>query len=216
MDVQMPVMDGLDASREIRNPQSPVLNHGIPIIAITAHAMQGDREKCLESGMDDYVTKPVSSQSLTEVLKKWLPNENLEHGQTKYERLPDPDEGQSESVSTICENSSPLIFDRAGMMARLMDDKELARTVAEGFFEDIPRQIEALRGYLEAQDAPGAERQAHTIKGASATVGGEALRAVAYKMELAGKAGDLTAVKTGLAELESQFERLKQTMVKEL
>ena len=101
-------------------------------------------------------------------------------------------------------------------MARLMDDEDLARTVAEGFLEDIPRQIEALRGYLEAGDAPGAERQAHTIKGASANVGGEALRAVAFEMEKAGRAGDLDAVKGRMADLEAQFDRLKEAMTKDL
>ncbi len=71
---------------------------------------------------------------------------------------------------------SLLIFDKAGMMARMMDDEDLARTVAEGFLEDIPRQIEALRGYLEAGDASGVEHQAHTIKGASANVAHSGVR----------------------------------------
>jgi len=80
MDVQMPEMDGYEATQQIRNPQSAVANHGIPIIAMTAHAMQGDRERCLEAGMNDYVTKPVSPQALVEALEKWLPKENLEYG----------------------------------------------------------------------------------------------------------------------------------------
>jgi len=80
MDVQMPEMDGFEASRRIRNPQSAVLNHRIPIIAMTANAMQGDRDNCLEAGMDDYVSKPVSPHSLAEVLQKWLPKEQPEDG----------------------------------------------------------------------------------------------------------------------------------------
>jgi PAS domain S-box-containing protein len=80
MDVQMPEMDGYEATQQIRNPQSAVTNHGIPIIAMTAHAMQGDRERCLEAGMNDYVTKPVSPQALAEALDKWLPKENLKYG----------------------------------------------------------------------------------------------------------------------------------------
>ena len=80
MDVQMPEMDGFEASRHIRNRQSAVLNHQIPIIAMTANAMQGDRDKCLEAGMDDYVSKPVSPQSLAEVLRKWLPKEHPDEG----------------------------------------------------------------------------------------------------------------------------------------
>ena len=73
MDIQMPDMDGFEATRLIRDPESSVLNGKIPIIAMTAHALQGDRERCLEAGMDDYVSKPVDIQALSEVLKKWLP-----------------------------------------------------------------------------------------------------------------------------------------------
>ena len=96
------------------------------------------------------------------------------------------------------------VFDKAGMMARLMDDEDLARKVVEGFLKDIPKQIEALKACLEAGDAARAERQAHTIKGASANVGGEALRAVAFEMEKAAKAGDLGSVTARLPELEDR------------
>ena len=83
MDVQMPEMDGSrpPGRSAIRNPQSSITR--IPIIAMTAHAMQGDRERCLEAGMNDYVTKPVSPQALAEVLDKWLPEENAEHAQAE-------------------------------------------------------------------------------------------------------------------------------------
>ena len=75
MDVQMPEMNGLEATRHIRNPQSAVRNHQIPIIAMTAGAMQGDREKCLEAGMNDYVSKPIFPQALAEALDRWLPRD---------------------------------------------------------------------------------------------------------------------------------------------
>ncbi len=187
MDVQMPEMDGLEATRQIRNPQSAVLNHGIPIIAMTAHALQGDRERCLEAGMNGYVSKPVSPRALAEVLTRWLPRQS----------------------------SAPVVFDRAAMLERLMNDEELARVVTASFLDDIPRQIEALRGYLDAWDAPGAERQAHTLKGASANVSGEALRALAFEMEKAGKAGDLSSVRARMDDLEREFARLKEAMAKE-
>jgi CheY-like chemotaxis protein/HPt (histidine-containing phosphotransfer) domain-containing protein len=189
MDVQMPVMDGLEATQRIRDPRSAVPSHGIPIIAMTAHAMQGDREKCLEAGMDDYLPKPVTPQALVEVLEKWLPKERGEAGITRH---------------------SSAVFDREGMLERLMGDEDLARMILDGFLQDIPRQIRALRDFLDVGNAPGAERQAHTIKGASANVGGEALRAVAYEMEKAGKAGDLAAVRARMADLEAQFDRLKK------
>ena len=76
MDVRMPVMDGHSATKQIRAAHSHVLHHGIPIIAMTAHALHGDREKCLESGMDDYITKPVSPVALADVLDRWLPKDD--------------------------------------------------------------------------------------------------------------------------------------------
>jgi HPt (histidine-containing phosphotransfer) domain-containing protein len=102
------------------------------------------------------------------------------------------------------------------MLSRLLEDEELARTVAAGFLDDIPKQIAALNGYLAAGDAPSAERQAHTIKGASANVGGDALCALSFEIEKAGKIGDLAAVKARMAELEAEFGRLQQAMRKEL
>jgi HPt (histidine-containing phosphotransfer) domain-containing protein len=111
--------------------------------------------------------------------------------------------------------SSPVVFDRAGMLERLMNDEDLAQVVTECFLDDIPRQIEALRGYLDASEAPGAERQAHAIKGASANVGGEALRALAFEMEKAGKAGDLGSVAAHMDDLEREFVRLKEAMAGE-
>jgi PAS domain S-box-containing protein len=207
MDVQMPVMDGLEATRQIRNSHSSTSDHRIPIIAMTAHAMQGDREKCLAAGMDDYISKPVSPQTLADALDKWLPKV-MDEGRKE-------NAGGGDAPSLI--TSGPLvIFDRAGMMARLMDDKELARTVAEGFLGDIPRQVEALRGYLDSGDIPGAERQAHTIKGASANVGGEALRAVAFEMEKAARDGNLDAAGRQMSGLETEFDRLKQSLTEEL
>ncbi|MDD4318488.1 MAG: response regulator, partial [Victivallaceae bacterium] len=74
MDIQMPDMDGLEATRKIRDPETPVLNHEVPIIAMTAHALNGYRENCINAGMNDYVTKPVTPQQLREVMKKWLKN----------------------------------------------------------------------------------------------------------------------------------------------
>jgi len=231
MDVQMPEMDGIEATKIIRNYELGITNKAqtdassslfvirnssfvIPIIAMTAHAMQGDRERCLEAGMNDYVTKPVSPKELAKVLEKWLPKENDECRKKNAE-------GGDNSSLTIHNSSfvipdSSLIFDRAGMMARLMGDEDLAMIIIESFLKDIPQQIEALKGYLKAEDATGAERQSHTIKGASANVGGKRLMEVAYKMEMAGRAGDLNAVNTCMAELEAQFDALNQAMTKEL
>ncbi|MFH0994896.1 MAG: response regulator [Pseudomonadota bacterium] len=222
MDVQMPEMDGFEATRKIRNYESRIKNKeerddshssfvfrnsSLPIIAMTAHAMQGDREHCLDAGMTDYVAKPVSLHALVEVLDKWLPKEEIADHKTTT---------GDQSLHVLSRKSQIPIFDRAGMMSRLMDDDELVRMVVEGFLEDLPQQIAALKGYLETGDATGAERQAHTIKGASANVGGERLQEVAFEMEKASRAGDLSAAGGHMPELETQFNQLKQAMTKEL
>jgi signal transduction histidine kinase/CheY-like chemotaxis protein len=96
MDVQMPVMDGVEATRQIRDPRSKVLNSAIPVIAMTAHAMQGDREWCLDMGMNDYVAKPVSPAALAEVVARWLPKKNGESGKPGA-----PDQESAAAVPTL-------------------------------------------------------------------------------------------------------------------
>jgi len=204
MDVQMPGMDGLEATRRVRDPGSGVLNHAVPIIAMTAHAMKDDRERCLAAGMNDYVTKPIAPEALAAALDRWLPrepHETLALDQTPARPRPATPAGAV--------GSEAVVFDAAGMLARLMGDEELARTVARGFLGDAPRLISALRDSLEASDPGGAARLAHTIKGASSAVGGEALRAVAAAMEQAAAAGDIAAAASLLPELETSFQRLR-------
>ncbi len=208
MDVMMPEMDGLEATRRIRgmmhDGSSLITHHSsfrIPIIALTANAMQGDSEKCLEAGMDDYVPKPISPRALAEVLEKWLPEVNDEGGMMKAE---------SEPPSSSITHPSSLIWDRAAMLELMMGDEELTRIILQGFLADMPKQIEALHGYLESGDAAGAERQAHTIKGAAANVCGEVLRALALELEQAGKAGELNSMKARLDELKQKFAAFRK------
>jgi len=104
------------------------------------------------------------------------------------------------------------VFDRAGLLERLMGDHELAERVLGVFCADVPRQIQALKESLEKGDAPVSQRHAHSIKGAAANVGGERLRAVAFEMEKAGADGDLGAAKGRMAELEAEFRRLCETV----
>ena len=111
-------------------------------------------------------------------------------------------------------NSQIPVFDKVGLMERVMDDEELAEKLIEVFLDDIPTQIEILREHLAAGDISGAEHQSHTIKGASANVGGEALRAVSFEMEKAAKAGNLESVRSLLPEMVSQFGRLKDELRK--
>ena len=205
MDVDMPVMDGLEATRQIRSLQSSVHNHDIPIIAMTAQAMQRDQEQCLKAGMNDYVSKPVSPRILNEALVRWLPEQDDTLG------LP----GTAEMQSPIPYSSEPAAFDREGLMERLMDDKVLALTVIRCFNDDIPGQLEALRRHLDAGESDGVARIAHLINGAASNVGGEAMRALACEMEIAGKAGNLGAVAVRMDDLVRKFDRFTEATARE-
>ena len=208
MDVHMPVMDGLEATRRIREGHSGVLNPAVPIIAMTALAFMEDRERCLAAGMNDYISKPVDPKALRAVLERWLAEKGM--------GPPTPAVDQAAQAETRPGEETTPVFDRSGLMERLMDDEELARMVIAGFLEDIPVQIQALKEYLDKDDAAGAHRQAHTIKGASANIGGEALRELAFEMEKKGKEGDLTGVRSRMGALERQFKLLKAVLMKEL
>ena len=197
MDCQMPEMDGYEATGEIRNPESKVLDHRVPIIAMTANAMKGDREKCLEAGMDDYLCKPYNPQELSDMLEKWIAKQDSSQ----------PEEATVSDIEPVQD-----IFDKAGLLERLIGDEELANEILGGFLEDVPRKFAALKEAIDKRDAPSVQREAHTLKGASADVGGKALLETAFAIEKAGEAGDLETVKACMPELEAQFERLKEAM----
>jgi signal transduction histidine kinase/DNA-binding response OmpR family regulator len=194
MDCQMPEMDGYEATGEIRNPESKVLDHMVPVIAMTANAMQGDREKCLEAGMDDYLTKPVKPQELSDMLEKWL---------TKQD--------SSQQKETTVQDIEPVqdIFDKAGLLDRLMGDEKLANEIFGEFLEDVPRKFIALKEALDNGDAGLVQREAHTLKGASANIGAVALQEMAYQIEVAGEAGDMTKAGSFIPKLDEQLGVLK-------
>ena len=208
MDVQMPEMDGLQAARAIRDPRTPVLDHQVPIVAMTAHAMQGDREQCLEAGMNDYVSKPVNPQALAEAVERWLPRSPRLARAGAPPAAPQTGPGPAEPPGT-----DPVpVFNRADLLERLAGDEESVLEIVRDFLQDTPRLIRSLREAVESGDARAAERQAHSIKGAAATVGGAAFSLAAFEVEKAGQAGDLTALNTGLPELVEQFRRLEKAM----
>jgi len=200
MDIQMPEMDGYEATARIRDPQSPVRNHDVPVIAMTAHAMTGDREKCLEAGMNDYISKPVDPNFLAEVLEKWLPTRKVIRKEI--------DTKSEDKTSGDLETAELTVWDKKTMLERLMGDEDLVKMIIAGFIGDIPNQIEKLDQFLENGDIKEVERQAHTIKGAAANVGGEALREIALSIEKEGKAGKLDAAKADMEELKRRFDCL--------
>jgi PAS domain S-box-containing protein len=203
MDVQMPEMDGYAATRRIRDPASDVRWHEIPIIAMTANALPGDRRLCLEAGMNDYLAKPISAQAIAEAVQRWLPQEGwcgviANSGAAGSQAGADPGNGTG--------------FDRSALEKRLMGDSGLVRTVLEGFLLDMPQELDALERALGAANLEESTRLAHAIKGAAANVTGETLRQAAAEMERMGREGRLDAMQAGFSDLRTRLDDLSKLM----
>ena len=186
MDWQMPVMDGTEATRRIRESR----HSHVPIIAVTARAMAGDREHCLLAGADDYLAKPVELECLAEVIAKWTAVPELE------DAVP----------------GAGAVFDEETLLDRLMQDRELAAKVMDCFLEGCPSLLENLRRRLDEADGPGAGLQAHTLQGGAATVSANGLRAIALAIEEAGLAGRLDRAGELLPRAAEEFNRFKRTV----
>jgi signal transduction histidine kinase/DNA-binding response OmpR family regulator len=200
MDVQMPVMDGLEATRRIREreartsdttgflPRSEAHRKGIPIIAMTAHALARDREDCLNAGMNDYISKPVDPLALVEVLAKWLPH-NLPNT-TPVSAPP-----AAAPLPEFAPSASPAdpVYDRAEFLARIMDDESALREIEREFLATMPGEIAALRKLVQGGETKLASRQAHKIKGVAANVSASALREVRDRMSGEGAGGESEA-----------------------
>ncbi|HTU93278.1 MAG TPA: response regulator, partial [Gemmataceae bacterium] len=193
MDVQMPEMDGFEATIAIRQRESDTGRH-VPILAMTAYAMKGDRERCLQSGMDGYVSKPIQPRELWETIDK----------------LVDPD-----GMAALDEASvSAGVVDRDEMMERVGGDAQLLRELIDVFFEDFPRMWQEVRDALAHGDARKLSRAAHTLKGAVSVFGAGAARASAERLEQLARTGDLASVGEAVAQLEAELERLKPILRK--
>jgi HPt (histidine-containing phosphotransfer) domain-containing protein len=162
-----------------------------------------------EGKPDDYLSKPVQPAELAAVLEP-----------SPREVEPKESEGATQKSGAEVHAShfrshASTIFDRAAFLAWLMGNEGLAPEIAKMFIADMPVQIEKLTSAVDTGDCGQAGFQAHKIKGASANVGGEALRQVAFEMEKAAEAGDLDALRTLLSQLENRFARLKEAMEKD-
>ena len=203
MDVQMPEMDGFETTRRIRDVTSSVLDHRIPVIALTAYALAGDRDRCLRAGMNGYLSKPIVPEALADALTTWL------FGRPGSDAAAD---GRQPTSAPKPAGRSAAVWDRQALLGRLLGDADLARTIVAGFLEELPAQLEAIAGMLQADDVAGIERQAHMIKGAAANIGGMALSEAAKAMEKTAGAGTVNSLTQRLDALKEQFAALQRAM----
>jgi PAS domain S-box-containing protein len=194
MDVQMPVMDGFECTRRIRDLAGPARDRDVPVIAMTAHAQPEYRQKCLDSGMNDHLSKPISVTALAETLQAWLPG--------------GPRRGRPSGAEPAGDGALPEVWDRRAFMGRILDDEDLARDIVDGFRADAARRLEVMRQALSRGDFGLLLSQAHSLKGAAANLGAGRLREAALALEAAAQTGHVTACRNGLDGLASALDRL--------
>jgi signal transduction histidine kinase/DNA-binding response OmpR family regulator len=186
MDCQMPVMDGFEATTAIRQLESGTERH-TTIVALTANAMEGDRQRCLDAGMDGYVSKPIDAKTLlTTVLKLCA-------------------QAQSQSVERTMSTEGTI--DLEGLLERCGGSKDLVHKIAQKFAETGPGMVSQVKDAVGSNDADAVYRAAHQLKGASATMGAIRLASVAADIEMLGREGNVDAAAERISALEVEFER---------
>lgn len=195
MDVQMPTMDGFQATSEIRNSkaESRATSSHVPIIAMTAHAMKGDRERCLASGMNGYISKPIVARHVIETIE------------TACDGSPS---GRNPRNDTYPNNGDPMNkqprVNLAAALTRMNNDKQLLNDMMQLYLEDYPALLEQAHQAVRDNDLPSLERSAHSLKGLAANF--EALDAVALasEVELAARKKETDGLRERISMLESE------------
>ncbi len=184
MDIQMPEMDGYEACEHIRADRRW---QRLPIIAMTAHAMQGDRQRCLDAGMDDYVSKPINAEEVKDIVEKWTTNRAASPGNT----------------------NEPAPVDLEKALAELAVDRATFLQVLDGFVETIPARVADLEQAVAHADPEMLCAAAHTLKGSAGNVRAESIRRIAEDLETRGREHRLDALDASLAELVTLFDRVR-------
>ena len=197
MDVQMPEMDGLEATREIRRREEESDARRLPIIAMTANAMQGDRETCLASGMDDYISKPVKAAELGEVLERWTIHESGTAGPNALPRELEPPTGSLDR--SVLQNLREL---------QQEGEPDVLVELIELFLSDTSTRLRDISEAATAGDASSLEKSAHALKGSSQNMGAKRMGALCAELQELGRSGDLTRTPELVALLTAEFERV--------
>ena len=198
MDVQMPELGGLEAAAIIRERERTTGAH-MPIVAMTAHALKGDRERCLEGGMDAYVSKPIEARLLFEAIASVVP-------------VNVPEANAAERLVPEEARPNTDVFNSEGALAMLDGDTGLFVELMKLFMSESVDLLEQIRDAIEQRDANRLERAAHSLKGSAAAFCGESTRAVAQKLEAIGASGDLDQADGLFIELKRELVRLTDAL----
>jgi signal transduction histidine kinase/DNA-binding response OmpR family regulator len=201
MDCQMPVMDGYETTLAIRDSNSSVRNHNIPIIAMTANAMKGDREECLAAGMDDYAPKPVTPELLAEVIERNLTNLD---GKTL------PAQAEKSAERPDAENQQP--YDRQVLLKRVGGDEEMLLELVTLFLEEGPKMLKRLQRGATNGDPKAIAAAAHALKGPLGILAADDALHNAQAIEALAKSGDLKGAQEVSGDLAIELQRLMSAL----
>ncbi|MEN9306947.1 MAG: hypothetical protein RL173_879 [Fibrobacterota bacterium] len=210
MDMQMPKMDGLTATGIIRSPDSRVLRHDIPIIALTANAMSDDRDRCLEAGMNDHLSKPITWSAMENVMKRWLDFGPIapDGSSTPFQLLISGAMHSDAKIDVV----DKTVFDPDKFLARILDDKVLAEQVLNGFLQELPVMRASIELAVQACDAAAIELGAHHLNGAAANLCLGRLQVQARSLELAGQSLDVFAAFEIFTRLSEEMDLASQSV----
>jgi CheY-like chemotaxis protein len=198
MDVQMPEMDGIEATAAIRARERVMGGH-IPIIAMTANAMQGDRERCLEAGMDGYIAKPVRATDLYQAVEDTV--------LTPYEPQVQS-VGSETATAPDAENARAPVLDWAVAVAQLDGNEALLQEMASLFAEECPKLMTRIRAAMAQGEMAELRRAAHTLKSSADVFAAKPVVAAAWRLETMGRDGELTYAEDAWSDLEHAVSRL--------
>jgi len=206
MDIQMPVMDGYEATQRIRDLEKQLAGPDsvlkrIPIIAMTAHAVSGIRDKCFQAGMDDYISKPLRRQDLIAMADKWTLSKTGE-----LTILPETESDLHEEKN-IPGSNDPIDIEKA--LKEFEGDKDFLMEVLQEFIQKLGEQIPRIRQAVDSKDADTLKQEAHSIKGGSSNLTAFELSKAAEAIEEMGKINNFEHGAKAFENLEKAFLRLK-------
>jgi CheY-like chemotaxis protein/HPt (histidine-containing phosphotransfer) domain-containing protein len=210
MDCQMPNMDGFEATRLIRRREARGSVEGaaprIPIVALTANAVKGDRDRCLEAGMDDYLAKPFQADELAATIRRFVPQQGT--GQSD-DRSPTPQHDLVAPLSSVGIEANETIepFQHDELMARWGGNQEFVLNLVRMFQNHAPDMVAALEQHVASTDHEQVTQAAHGLKGAAAYVSAETIRRIAGKLEEMGKVPDLRDAAEAVRLLRIELDR---------
>lgn len=209
MDIQMPEMDGFEATKTIRSIEKADKRN--IIIAMTAHAMPGDREKCIKAGMDDYIAKPIDPKELFDIIKKWI-KPKIEGGETVHSNTATKGDAQPEPQQKAGEDEPPVDMKKA--MSRVGNDMTFFKEMVKEFINYIPEKLNLISDGIKAGDFDAIQKNAHNIKGAAGNLSAVRLHSLSLELENKGREKNISGAEDLVAELKREMERLKEFIAK--